>query len=91
MSILHERLQFYHMDERLFGQDTSLADTLQVFGLGEERENHENDRECIATLIEDLPSYGEGNIFIVFFRVDPFWLQLASARKSRSSSRFRLS
>lgn len=66
------RLQFYHMDERLFGQDTSLADTLQVFGLGEERENHENDSECIATLIEDLPSYGEGNIFVVFLESTHF-------------------
>lgn len=66
------RLQFYHMDERLFGQDTSLADTLQVFGLGEERENHENDTECIATLIEDLPSHGEGNVFIVFLESTHF-------------------
>lgn len=66
------RLQFYHMDERLFGSDTSLADTLQVFGLGEERENHENDSECIATLLEDLPGYEEGNVFVVFLESTHF-------------------
>ncbi len=66
------RLQFYHMDERLFGKDTSLADTLQVFGLDEERENHENDSECIATLIEDLPIYADGNVFIVFLESTHF-------------------
>jgi hypothetical protein len=66
------RLQFYHMDERLFGKDTSLADTLQVFGLDEERENHQNDSECIATLIKDLPSYGEGNVFVVFLESTHF-------------------
>ncbi len=66
------RLQYYHMDERLFGKDTSLADTFQVFGLDEERENHENDSECIATLIEDLSTYKEGNVFIVFLESTHF-------------------
>ncbi|HEY5234921.1 MAG TPA: sulfatase-like hydrolase/transferase, partial [Rhabdochlamydiaceae bacterium] len=66
------RLQFYHMDERLFGKDTSLADTLRVFGLDEERENHENDSECMATLIEDLSTYEEGNVFIVFLESTHF-------------------
>ena len=66
------RLQFYHMDERLFGKDAFLADTLQVFGLDEERENHENDSECIATLIKDLNSYEEGNVFIVFLESTHF-------------------
>jgi membrane-anchored protein YejM (alkaline phosphatase superfamily) len=60
------------MDERLFGKDTSLADTLRVFGLDEERENHENDSECMATLIEDLPTYKEGNVFVVFLESTHF-------------------
>jgi glucan phosphoethanolaminetransferase (alkaline phosphatase superfamily) len=66
------RLQFYHMDERLFGKETSLADTLRVFGLDEERENHENDAECIATLMEDLSAHPEGHVFVVFLESTHF-------------------
>jgi len=61
------RLQFYHMDERLFGN--SFADSLLVFEGGE---NHENDSECIATLINDLSIYQEGNVFIVFLESTHF-------------------
>jgi glucan phosphoethanolaminetransferase (alkaline phosphatase superfamily) len=66
------RLQYYQMDERLFGKRRSLADTLQIFGQDEERENHENDAECIATLIEDLTAYEEGHVFIVFLESTHF-------------------
>src|SRR6185436_12296271 len=66
------RLQFYHMQERVFGQDSSVANTLQVFGQGEERESHENDSECIATLMQDLSKYPEGHVFIVFLESTHF-------------------
>jgi glucan phosphoethanolaminetransferase (alkaline phosphatase superfamily) len=66
------RLQFYHMDERLFGKECSIADTLKVFGLDEERESHENDSECIAMLTEDLAACHEGHVFIVFLESTHF-------------------
>jgi len=60
------------MQERVFGQDSSVANTLQVFGQGEERESHENDSECIATLMQDLSKYPEGHVFIVFLESTHF-------------------
>ncbi len=66
------RLQFYHMDERLFGKEHSLADSLRVFGLDEERESHENDSECMATLTQDLSLYEEGHVFVVFLESTHF-------------------
>lgn len=66
------RLQFYHMDERIFGQESRVANTVQVFGQGEERESHENDSECMATLLQDLSKHPEGHVFIVFLESTHF-------------------
>ncbi len=66
------RLKYYQMDERLFGKGLSLADSLEIFGEGEERENHENDAECMATLTQDIASNPEGNVFLVFLESTHF-------------------
>ncbi|HEX2580260.1 MAG TPA: sulfatase-like hydrolase/transferase [Rhabdochlamydiaceae bacterium] len=64
------RLQYYHMDERLFGQELFLADTVDVFGLDEE--SHKNDSECMAAVMEDLSDCPEGHVFVVFLESTHF-------------------
>lgn len=64
------RLQFYHMDERLFGKELALADTVDVFGLDEE--SYKNDSQCMVTVMEDLSDYSEGHVFIVFLESTHF-------------------
>ncbi|MGH7889107.1 MAG: sulfatase-like hydrolase/transferase, partial [Thermodesulfobacteriota bacterium] len=50
----------------------SIADTLQIFGLGEEKDNHENDAACMTALIRDLDRHREGNVFVVFLESTHF-------------------
>ncbi len=66
------RLNYYQMDERLFGKDRHLADTFRCFGEGEDRDAHENDTECVATLLENLGASQEGQVFIVFLESTHF-------------------
>jgi len=66
------RLNYYQMDERLFGKDRHLADSFHSFGEGEEREAHENDTECVAALMENLAASQEGQVFIVFLESTHF-------------------
>ena len=65
------RLQYYQMDKLLFGKDHHLADTLKYFARGE-RENHENDADCMAALSEDLAIHQDGQVFIVFLESTHF-------------------
>ena len=44
----------------------------RIFGLDEERESYENDVECMASLIENLPTHPEGNVFVVFLESTHF-------------------
>lgn len=65
-------LNFYQMDERLFGKDRHLADTFHTFGEEGEREAHENDTECMSSLMESLTKSPEGQVFIVFLESTHF-------------------
>ncbi|HVX00003.1 MAG TPA: sulfatase-like hydrolase/transferase, partial [Candidatus Babeliaceae bacterium] len=66
------RLGYYQMDQRLFGKDHSLVDTFKAFGQDEEKENYLYDTECITTLLQDMASYEEGHVCIVFLESTHF-------------------
>ncbi len=66
------RLRFYQMDERIFGRLLHLADNYRIFGEGEERENHEKDTACIDALLNDIETFQEGNVFVVFLESTHF-------------------
>ena len=59
------RLNFYQMDEILFGKNQSLADEFKIFA-DEEHENYVFDVRCIDHLLEQMSIAEEGHLFIVF-------------------------
>lgn len=64
------RLQYYHMDERLFGKELALVDTFDMFD--QDEENHKNDSACMRALMDDLAATPEGHLFIVFLESTHF-------------------
>ncbi|MBP7074846.1 MAG: sulfatase-like hydrolase/transferase [Rhabdochlamydiaceae bacterium] len=59
------RLNYYQMDQILFGKDKMLADDFQVFA-DDDHANHVFDTKCIDHLIQKMNSAEEGHLFIVF-------------------------
>ncbi len=59
------RLNFYQMDEILFGKNQNLADEFKVFA-DEENENHVFDVRCVDHLLQQMALAEEGHLFIVF-------------------------
>lgn len=59
------RLEYYQMNELLFGTDRSLADSYHVFAEDHEKKIYENDTACIDSLLDHLDE-SEGNLYLVF-------------------------
>lgn len=66
------RLQYYQMNERIFGKNDQLADSIKLFGEEGGKENHLLDAACIQAVIDDLETYKKGNVFIIFLESTHF-------------------
>lgn len=60
------RLNFYQMDQIIFGKNHALADDFKVFADEEMLENHVYDAKCFDRLIDKMQTAEEGHLFIVF-------------------------
>lgn len=63
------QLNYYQMDELIFGKEKYLIDHYEFFPHYPPKEAAESDQEVMSALSRDLedPSLREGNLFIVFF------------------------
>lgn len=59
-------LNFYHMDQIMFGTSRSWADGLKVFPEENLEQSYVYDAKCIDTLIDKIKTSEEGHLFIVF-------------------------
>jgi hypothetical protein len=61
------RLNYYKMDEVLFGKKQALLSSMDVFS--HDNEPCVGDQQCVGKLLEDMDRYRkeEGHVFIVFF------------------------
>ncbi len=59
------RLNFYQMDQILFGKDKTIADDFLVLA-DDAHENHVFDAQCIDRLIQKMTAAEDGHLFVVF-------------------------
>lgn len=68
------RLDYYQMDETLFGKNKVLVDAFHEFGRDGMIETYESDAKCLERLQEDMELYRneEGHLFVTFFNSTHF-------------------
>lgn len=79
------RLDYYSMDEKIFGKNCSLADSFHTFIHDENTPLWKSDANAMAKLREDITTNfdKEGNIFIIFLESTHFDYSWPEAKASR--------
>lgn len=66
------RLNYYRMDQRVFGNNQELADSFSLFAADENMPAHESDRRVFSALSEKLEEKEGGRCFVIFLESTHF-------------------